>query len=216
MKAWRGHLPGASRLRPASSSPVPFRPTGSAELEARKGGGEVGPPPGPPLPRGVGKSLPTPTAWRGGGASWRTPSPPCSSLTAREAQHARPFRSSWGRSQGNWRRRPPQSRGRKPPVRPPQCQILWLPNCETAAFKETRSGRLPHRKRLGIILLLRREKREEAGREKGREGRKWLRPSQPGGSAPRGAGPLSSWQADRVNCALSVYAGYPRRAGSAG
>lgn len=39
-----------------------------------------------------------------------------------------------------------------------------LLNCELVEFKETLSGRLPHRKLLGIILLLREE------RKKGREG----------------------------------------------
>ena len=76
----------------------------------------------------------------------------------------------------------PQPQGRKPPVRPPRrvksscCLIV-----RRRRLKKRFSGRLPHRKLLGIILLLRREKKREGverEREKGSERRKLLSPSQ--------------------------------------
>ena len=115
---------------------------------------------------------------------------------------------------GKWRPSLPQPQGRKPPVRPPRrvksscCLIV-----RRRRLKKRFSGRLPHRKLLGIILLLRREKkREGVERERERE-RKGARE---GNCLVRvswwsilnvNAARLSSWQADFVNCAFSLYLG---------
>lgn len=167
-----------------------FRPTGSAELEARKGDGEVLP--APPLPRGARKSPPPSLAGRGCfPADTPLQQPDSPRGTARQTL---PFQLR--EEPGELASPRSGSRGRKPPVRPPQsvkssrCLIV-----RQRHLKKRFSGRPPHRKLLGIILLLRREKKGGGWKREKGEGEEMAASKSAGeGSAQCGAGPRSSWQ----------------------
>lgn len=135
----------------------------------------------------------------------------CSTLTAREVQPWPPL------SAGSiWGSRVPKPLLHRPPGEEAACQaasacqILLLPNCETAAFKETLfwPPATPQTAWYNFIIKEREKEKGLEERERG-EQRKLLRPSQlVEYSAQRESGDsFPVWQADFVNCAFSLYLG---------